>query len=245
MSATLLLFSYVFGLLTVLAPCVLPLLPVIIGSSSTGNNKWNPYLVITGLVVSITLFTILLKASTLLLQIDPQIWKFVSGGIVLVFGLIYLFPDLWDKFSMRFNLSAKSDQNLEKASKKEGLFGSLLIGAALGPVFSSCSPTYFLIIATILPVSFFEGLLYIIVYSLGLATVMLGIALLSRGLVQRLKLFTNPNGTFKKVLGVLFLIVGISIILGFDKQIETWILDSEFYGLIDFEQGFIDQLEER
>jgi cytochrome c-type biogenesis protein len=222
----LILLSFFAGVLTVLAPCVLPLLPVIIGSSSLSKNKFKPYFVTLGLILSITLFTLLLKASTLLINIDPIFWKIISGGILVIFGLIYLFPNIWDKISFKLNLSNNSDKLLHQANKKEGFIGDTLVGASLGPVFSSCSPTYSLIIATVLPVNFVEGLLYILVYSFGLGVSLLAIALLGRKLTNKLKVFANPDGKFKKVLGIIFVLVGIAVITGFDKVLETRIIEN-------------------
>jgi len=238
---TLLILSFLAGVLTVLAPCVLPLLPVIIGGSLGSKNKWRPILITSGLLISLVLFTILLKASTLLISIDPRFWTYISGGIVTIFGLIYIFPELWDTISIKLGLSSKSDKLLDSMGQKEGWIGQVLMGAALGPVFASCSPTYALIIATILPVNFWEGFLYIISYALGLALVMLGVALLGRSLIQKLKIFSNPNGWFKKALGILFLIVGISVLTGFDKQIETNILNSNFFNVTEFEQTLLNE----
>jgi cytochrome c biogenesis protein CcdA/thiol-disulfide isomerase/thioredoxin len=241
---TLAILAFVSGLLTVLAPCVLPLLPIIIGSSvSDAKDKYKPYLVTLGLVISITLFTIILKASTLLIDIDPVIWKYISGGIVILFGLIYIFPHAWDWISFKFGLSSKSDKLLHTASQNQvggNILGPLLIGASLGPVFASCSPTYSLIIATVLPVNFVEGIIYIIIYALGLASIMLAIALLGRQFIGKLKAFSNPNGIFKKVLGVIFLIVGISVISGFDKVVETNILNSGYFDVTKIEQQLLD-----
>jgi cytochrome c biogenesis protein CcdA len=235
------ILAFVSGILTVLAPCVLPLLPIIIGSSVTSKDKSKPYLVTLGLVLSITLFTILLKASTALISIDPIVWKIISGGIIIVFGLIYLFPQVWSDFSDRMNLGSKSDATMEKASENTSPFGSLLVGAALGPVFASCSPTYALIIATILPVNFIEGIFYIIIYALGLALVMLGIALFGRQFTSKLRGFANPNGSFKKILGVIFLIVGLSIVTGFDKKVETALITNSPFDVTKVEQGLLEK----
>lgn len=236
----LIILSFLAGILTILAPCVLPLLPIIVGSSAGSKDKLKPYLVTAGLVVSITLFTVLLKASTLLINIDPSFWKILSGGILIVFGLIYLFPDVWDSFSTRFGLSKNSDKILENATEKEGWLGSLLTGGALGPVFASCSPTYSLVIATVLPVNFWEGLLYILIYSLGLAVVMLAISLLGRKLVNKLNILANPNGWFKKSLGIIFILVGIAVVTGLDKELETnLIANGSVDWLIDFENNLL------
>jgi len=232
--------SFLSGVLTVLAPCVLPLLPVIIGGSLSSQNKYKPYLIILGLLMSLILFTLLLKASTILIQIDPQIWKNISGGIVVIFGLTYLFPAIWDKISVKLKLSANSDKLLDQADQKEGWVGNILVGAALGPVFASCSPTYALIIATILPVNFLVGLVYIISYSLGLAAIMLAIALLGKKVLKSAKFFANPNGWFKKTLGVIFIVVGIGVITGFDKVIETNILNSGFFDITQVEKQILE-----
>ncbi len=50
------------------------------------------------------LFTLLLKASTILINVDPQVWKSVSGGIVILLGISVLFPLMWAKLSARIGL---------------------------------------------------------------------------------------------------------------------------------------------
>jgi cytochrome c biogenesis protein CcdA/thiol-disulfide isomerase/thioredoxin len=240
MELALLITSFVAGILTVLAPCVLPLLPIIIGGSLSSKSTSQPYIITASLALSLTLFTLLLKASTLLINIDPAIWKYISGGLILVFGLTYILPNLWAKLTTRFKISSTSDQLLEKASEKQGILKSVLIGASLGPVFASCSPTYSLILATVLPVNFWSGVVYIIAYSLGLSLIMLLIALLGRSFVNKLKVFANPNGWFRKILGVLFIIVGVFIITGFDKTIETAILDGGFFDVTKVEQQILN-----
>jgi cytochrome c biogenesis protein CcdA/thiol-disulfide isomerase/thioredoxin len=235
------ILAFVAGILTVLAPCVLPLLPIIIGSSVTSKDKSKPYLVTLGLVLSITLFTILLKASTTFISIDPIVWKILSGGIIILFGLSYLFPTVWSNFADKFNLSGRSDKALDSVAQKDNPISSMLVGAALGPVFASCSPTYALIIATILPVNFYEGIFYIIIYALGLAIVMLGIALFGRQFTNRLRGFANPNGNFKKILGIIFLIVGLSIVTGFDKKVETALITNQPFDVTKIEQGLLEK----
>ncbi len=77
------LVSFIAGILTILAPCVLPILPLILAGSIGENNKWYPYIVTFSLAISIVLFTILLKASTVLLGVPPEVWKYVSSLIIL------------------------------------------------------------------------------------------------------------------------------------------------------------------
>lgn len=87
--------------------------------------------------------------------------------------------------------------------------------------------------ATILPVSFAEGVLYVFGYAIGLAAMLLLIALLGRGLIRRLGWLADPHGWFRRTIGILFVLVGIAVVTGFDKQLQTWILDAGLYDPIE------------
>ncbi|MGB4759603.1 MAG: cytochrome c biogenesis protein CcdA [Candidatus Saccharimonadales bacterium] len=232
----LLILSFIAGCLTVLAPCILPLLPVIIGGSLVESNKtkpetqWlRPLVIATSLAISVIVFTLAIKATTALLGVPQIVWQVISGSIVLLLGINYLWPKAWELFSAKSGLFTASNLTLGKALQKKGLLSAVLVGAALGPVFSSCSPTYALIVATVLPVSFLEGLLYLAAYAAGLGLVLLLIAYLGQSFVKRLRWITNPDGWFTRVVGVLFIIVGLMVLFGVDKQIQSFVLEQGWY----------------
>jgi cytochrome c-type biogenesis protein len=223
-----LVLSLAAGVLTVAAPCVLPLLPVVVGGAIVQGGderraRWRPYVIAASLAMSVVVFTLLLKATTALLGVPPQVWQLVSGGIIILLGIDLLVPAVWDRLSTALGLQARSGEFLDRSVSRQSVTGDILTGAALGPVFSSCSPTYALIVAAVLPVSFAEGVVYVAAYAIGLAAMLLLIALLGRGLVRRLGWLANPGGWFRRVL------VGIAVITGFDKQLQTWILDAGLY----------------
>jgi cytochrome c-type biogenesis protein len=222
------------GILTVAAPCVLPLLPVIVGGSIVrdGDQRratWRPYVIAGSLAASVVAFTLLLKATTALLGIPPQVWQVLSGAIVILLGVDLLFPRLWDRVSTALGLGARSSAVLDRSVRRQSVGGDILTGAALGPVFSSCSPTYALIVAAVLPVSFGEGVAYVVAYAIGVAGMLLLVALLGRRIVRRLGWMANPDGWFRRAVGVVFVAVGLMVVTGFDKQLQTWILDAGLY----------------
>lgn len=221
----LLIGSFIAGILTVLAPCVLPLLPVIIGGSIRGGNanKRRPYIIAASLAVSLILFTILLKATTLLIDIPPQVFTYVSGAILILLGIAFLFPSLYERFILAFNLQAKSQQLLGKSRGKGPIIGAIITGAALGPVFSSCSPVYAYILATVLPVRFAEAMLYILAYVLGLAGMLLLVGILGRRVIGKIKFASNPRGWFNRSIAIVFIVVGLLVLTGTDKQLQTYI----------------------
>ena len=117
---------------------------------------------------------------------------------------------------------------LAKGSKRGVFTGDVVMGMALGPVFSSCSPTYFVILATVLPVSFFLGTVYMFAYAIGLSAILLLIALVGQRFVGSLSKLSDPRGWFKKGIGILFLFVGLAIITGVEKDIETYFVNLGF-----------------
>ncbi len=240
----LLLTSFLAGILTVLAPCVLILLPVIVGSSLAHDDdkkldRWKPYIISISLGVSVLLFTLLLKASTSLIGVDPLVWKSISGGIVILLGLSLLFPLVWTKLIAKSGLENNTNSFLARASKKSGIAGYILTGAALGPVFAACSPVYSLILATVLPVNLALGLVYIAIYSAGLSVALLAIALAGRRLTKRLNFTAKPNGWFRRGLAILLILVGLAVITGYDKTVQTWLLVNAPFNSTKLEEKLI------
>lgn len=227
----LLVVSFLAGALTVLAPCILPVLPLIVGGSSATKKSASPFIITASLAISVFIFTILLRASTSLLGIPQEVWQFVSGGIIIILGILFLFPRFWESAAAKFN--ASSNKMLSKAGRKQGVWRDIATGAALGPVFSSCSPTYAFIVAIVLPRSIGEGLLNLTAYTIGLAALLLLVALLGQKIIQKLNWASDPNGWFRKVLAILFIFVGIAIIFGWDKDLQAYIIDQGWYAPVE------------
>ena len=239
----LLLISFVAGILTVLAPCVLPLLPIIIGGSVQGKTRRNPYTIALSLAGAIVIFTLLLKSSTVFIDIPQSVWSIISGMIIIVFGLISVFPNIWTKINFKLGLSTRSDQLLVESAKKRGAWGDILLGLSLGPVFSSCSPTYFVILATVLPRSLAEGTLYLIAYAAGLALVLMLVSILGQRFTKNAAWATDPNGWFKRGLGILFLIVGVLILTGTDKKLQTWLVEKGYFPASNIEERLLKKVD--
>lgn len=93
------------GALTTLAPCSLTLLPIIVGGSLQGASNRDATrraVVITlSLGASVTAFTLLLRATTALIDIPTQVWQVASGILLIVLGLFSVFPGAWDRITLR------------------------------------------------------------------------------------------------------------------------------------------------
>ncbi len=245
--SALLLLSFIAGILTIAARCMLPLLPVIVGGSivrsgssaeAADRNWYRPLIIAGSLAASVILFTLLLKATTSLLGVPQFVWQLIAGGILVGFGVTLLFPAVWERIMTLTGAQNRANAAMDRSFRRSGVGGDILLGAALGPTFSSCSPTYALILATVLPVSFAEGVLYIVVYAAGLAIALLLIVFLGQAFARKLGWLSSPSGWFRRIVGILLIVVGLAVTLGLDKQLQTFVLDQGWYDPIqNFEEG--------
>jgi cytochrome c biogenesis protein CcdA len=197
--------------------------------------------VIGSLSVSVVIFTLLLKASTLLIDIPQSFWNIFSGSIILLVGLAIVFPSLWSRLPYLHNISSLGSQTIGAGYRKKSYVGDMLIGLALGPVFTTCSPTYLFIVATILPAGFLVGFVYLLGFTLGLAISLLLIAFFGGQVVKKITGHMNTATRIKKLFGVLIILVGVAILTGYDKKLETAILDSGYGATINFEESLIQR----
>lgn len=235
--------SFFAGMLTILAPCVLAVLPIILGGTLGERNPWRPLVIGLSLSVSVIIFTLLLKATTFFIGVPEQMLRYLSGALIAIFGFFMIFPGIWDKLAFKLKLY-KSDSLLHKSGQKQGLTGAILLGASLGPVFSTCSPTYSLILGIVLPQNFLIGLINIIVYASGLLLLLLIIGYGGQRITTKFKGASNPKGWFKRTIGVLLLITGILISFSLDKKVTSYILDLGYRGPIDIEQSILEKMSD-
>lgn len=231
-----LLGAFVAGVLTTLAPCVLPVLPVILGGSVltpqqsvvaggvavvTRSRQTQRALIITAsLGASILLFTLLLKATSALIGIPTDVWQWISGGLLIALGIVGVWPALWERASVRLGLQSGAAGRLNAANNS----GPVLVGAALGPVFTSCSPLYGYVIVTVLPAQPARGMVLLLTYIAGLCATLLVIALAGQSAVRRLKWAADPHGWLRRGIGIVFIAIGVLVATGLMRDLETWLI---------------------
>jgi len=235
----LIVISFLAGVLTVLSPCTLPILPIILGGSLAEKNKYRPVIITTALTLSIIIFTLILKETTVLLALPDMLWSLIAGSILILLGFFTIFPETWTHIIVKLGIETTLQKKLNKLGNKPTILNGILIGIILGPIFSSCSPTYGYIISVVIPNNFFIGLLNLLSYALGLALILLLISFLGQAIIKRLKWASNPHGLFRKVVGVLFILIGLLIFFGLDKQLETSLINSSIFQ--NFNISKIDQ----
>lgn len=239
---TLWILSFIAWVLTILAPCVLPLLPVIIWGWLSTNKWYRPLIITFSLAASLIIFTLLLKSSLYYFNVDQQYITYLSWSILLLLGLFMLLPDIWSSISLKLWFE-KSNKLISKTKKIWWIWGDILLWAVLWPVFSSCSPTFALIISLVLPVDFTQWIINLSIYSFALSATLLAISYLWRYAIQKLNWIANPNWFFKKAIAIIIIIVSGFILSGYDKVIEKSILDSWFWDVTKIESNILQLVD--
>lgn len=218
------LLAYAAGALTILSPCVLPLVPIVLGSAAQGS-RWGPLALSAGLVVSFTATGFAL--ATLGAGIDGDVMRLTGAAMLALIGLALLIPHTQHVFERAAQPVAGWAGRRQAGLERFGLAGQAGIGALLGLVWSPCvGPT--LGAATLLAaqgesLSAVAGVMA--AFGLGIASVLLVIATAGRQLMAKWRARMMQTGVGgRRVLGALLLAVGIMIGTGLDRIIEAAII---------------------
>lgn len=164
-----------------------------------------------------------------MLGVPSSVWQVISGSIIFLVGLSYLRPQLYARLATALGFERFATTTQRKAFSSSSHSKEYLVGAALGPVFSACSPTYALIVAVIIPVSFIEGIIYLLIFLLGLSLALLAIAFGGNRLIAKFDWALSSSGWFKRVLGIILMAVGIVIVTGWDKDMLSYLVERGWY----------------
>ncbi|MEM6475966.1 MAG: cytochrome c biogenesis protein CcdA [Pseudomonadota bacterium] len=232
--------SFVAGLVTILNPCVLPLVPILI-ASALGKARAGPLALAAGLVTSFTLFGFTVIAFGYSLGIDEVLVRTLAGGMLAVAGAVLLVPQAQAALSAAAAPIANAgNAQLERISG-DGWLGQYAVGLLLGLVWAPCvGPTLGVAIAA---ASTGENLgssfVIFLIFGLGVATSILAFAYGSRKALGERRVVLQTLAAYgKPVFGAALLVVGAMVLTGYDKVIEIALLDVLPEALINFTVGF-------
>lgn len=220
--------AYAAGALTILSPCVLPLVPIVL-SSAAQRHRYAPLALAAGLVVAFTATGFIVAAFGQALGIDTLVVRAAGAVVLCVAGVVLLVPKLQDVLTrLATPLAAWASQRQSALDDRAGLWGQALVGALLGVVWAPCvGPTLGAAVALAAEgKDLAEVALVMVAFGLGISTVLLVIAFAARGALARWRgRMMVAGGRGKAVLGVLILLVGVFILTGFDRKVEAFALD--------------------
>ncbi len=227
--------AFAAGALTILSPCVLPLVPVVLGSAAQAHPR-GPLALAAGLVVSFTLTGFLLATLGAASGFDGDWLRLLGAALLFAAGAVLVIPSAQGLLTRAATPLADWANARTAVMDRYGLGGQAAIGVLLGLVWSPCvGPT--LGAATVLAARG-ENLtmvaLTMAAFGLGIASVLLVLALAARSLLAQWRgRLMRAGGMGKRLLGGLLMVVGVLIITGGDKMIEGALVAASPDWLVD------------
>ncbi len=231
-----LLLGYAAGLLTLINPCVLPVLPIVLATAIQADKR-GPIALAAGM--SLAFVTLGIGVATLgyALGIREETVARAAAVMMIGFGLILLVP----RFSAGFatataGVSTRADSQMDMMDRS-GLKGQFLGGMLLGAVWSPCvGPT---LGGAIGLASQGQSLLLaggiMFAFAMGISTIILVLGYGARSMImKRQALMRKIADKSRPVMGVVFILVGVMILTNFQQVIEGWLVQNMPAWLVDF-----------
>ena len=224
----LIVFAFIAGLVTILSPCILPVLPIVLSGSVTGGKN-RPLGVVTGFIASFTFFTLFLTTLVKTTGIDPDSLRIVSIVVITFFGLSLLVPKIqtvFERFASGIVSLGQKGQQTATVVRSDFVAG-ILVGVSLGLLWTPCVGP---ILASIISLALSgtvtgSAVLITLAYASGTAIPMLAITYGGRKLLAKTPWLTQNTPHIQKIFGVLMIITALAIVGNLDRKLQAYILD--------------------
>ena len=211
------------GLLSTLSPCVLPLIPIVIGTA-LGEHRFGPAALAAGLALSFVVIGLFVATVGFAVALDQELFRSIAAVLMILVGGVLLMPRLQLQLAAAAGPVGNWAQAHAGGFSTHGLGGQFAVGLILGAVWSPCvGPT--LGAASVLAARA-ENLTVVamtmLAFSIGAALPLLAIGMMSREALTRWRgrLLAAGSGG-KAFMGIVLVAIGILVLTGLDKSIET------------------------
>ena len=215
--------AFLAGLLSVLSPCVLPLLPLVLGAAAS-EHRFGPAALALGLALSFVVIGLFVATIGFTIGLDTGIFRMVAAILLVAVGLVLLVPAAQTRLAVAAGPVSNWTESRFGGVSSAGLSGQFGVGLLLGGIWSPCvGPT--LGAASLLAAQGRDlGLvgLTMLLFGLGAVLPLLVLGTLSREVLMRWRERMMGIGTgLKAALGAVLVATGAAILLGIDKGVEA------------------------
>ncbi|MBV9575994.1 MAG: cytochrome c biogenesis protein DipZ, partial [Gammaproteobacteria bacterium] len=213
--------AFLEGLALIISPCILPILPIILSGSLTGN-KSRPFGIILGFIITFTVVTLFAHALIQTTAISQNTLREWSFGILLLLGLIMISPCLADKFNLWAQRLSQVGSSWQFANQiQSGFLGGLIFGSFVGIIWTPCAGPIFaaVIVQVVIQQTTYSSFLIVLAFALGAGVPMFLIAILGRQLILRLHFVQKNSIHLRQLLG--FILIATIIYLTFFPSLDN------------------------
>ncbi|MGX5850696.1 cytochrome c biogenesis CcdA family protein [Mesorhizobium sp. PL10] len=221
-------FSFLAGALSTLSPCVLPLIPVVLGAA-VSQHRYGPVALAGGLALSFMAIGLFVATIGFSIGLDGGVFRSAAAVLMLIFGAVLVTPSLQARVALAAGPAANWVEQRFGGFSSVGLWGQFGVGILLGAVWSPCvGPT--LGAASVLAAqgkNLGQVSATMTLFGIGAAVPLLVLGTLSRETLLRWRgRIAEAGGCLKIALGVLLLLTAGAILSGLDKALETTLVNA-------------------
>jgi cytochrome c biogenesis protein CcdA/thiol-disulfide isomerase/thioredoxin len=245
----LILFAFLSGLVTIFAPCIWPILPIVLSASVTGGKR-KPLGLVTGLSVSFIFFTLALASLVKVFAFDPEILRYVAVAIIGFLGLVLLVPWFGERLEALVSRLGTFGARFTKG-REDGFGGGFITGAALGLIWTPCAGPILAAVATVAATQTvgLQAVVLITAYVVGVSIPLYLLTLLGGRVLSKTRAFSQYTGIIQRVFGAIMILSALLIFTGYDKKLQTKVLEAfpsygSFLYVFDNQADKTSQLEE-
>jgi len=222
-----LVLALLAGVVTIAAPCTLPVLPILLGASVGQTGRTRPAMIALGFVISFSAAALLLSALTRIFDLDPNVLRTGAAILLLVFGALMIWPAPFEWLSIRISGFASSSAG--NAASRQGNIGGFVLGTTLGLVWTPCAGPVLGSILTIVATSKDTAWAstQLIVYAIGAAIPMLVIAYGGQAVTTRVRSIAKISPRLQQGFGVVVIAFAVASYFQYDTLIVAWL--TSFY----------------
>ena len=232
--------AFMAGMLSILSPCVLPVVPIVLGAAAS-EQRWGPVALAVGLALSFVVIGLFVATIGFSIGLDADLFRYVAAVLMIAVGFVLILPRVAARLATAGGPMMTWVGQRFDGHRGSGLSGQFWVGAMLGAVWSPCvGPT--LGAASVLAAQgrdLGQVAVIMFVFGLGAALPLLAFGLLSRETMLRWRGRLAAAGQGMKAgLGILFIAIGALVVTGADKSIETALVNASPQWLTDITTRF-------
>jgi cytochrome c-type biogenesis protein len=215
-----LVLALLAGVVTVAAPCTLPMLPILLGASVGQTSKARPAMIAAGFVLSFSLVALALGAITRVFDFDPNSLRNGAAVLLVAFGLLMIWPAPFEWLTSRIGGFAGGNK-----IASQGLIGGFVLGTTLGVVWTPCAGPVLGSILTIVATSKDTAWasLLLVVYAIGAALPMLAIAYGGQAVTTRVGSIARVAPKLQQGFGIVVIAFAVASYFQYDTLIVAWL----------------------
>jgi cytochrome c biogenesis protein CcdA len=218
-----LVLALLAGVVTIAAPCTLPVLPILLGASVGQTGKARPAMIALGFVIAFSAVALALSAVTRIFDFDPNVLRTAAAVLLLGFGLLMIWPAPFEWLST--GISGLTSSSTGNAALRQGNIGGFLLGTTLGLVWTPCAGPVLGSILTIVATSADTAWAstQLVVYAIGAAIPMLAIAYGGQAVTTRVRSLARILPRLQQGFGVVVIAFAIASYFQYDTLIVAWL----------------------